>query len=60
MQIANNLSKILYMFPDICYNKILKRQSATNTMAKILCGEMSYSDVKKETFIQLGKLFQKI
>ena len=30
MKIANNLSKILYRFPDICYKKILKRQSATN------------------------------
>ncbi len=57
MQIANNLSKILYMFPDICYNKILKRHSATNTMARILCGEMRYSDVKKETFVRLGKMF---
>ncbi len=58
MQIANNLSKMLYMFPNICYNKILKRHSATNTMARILCGEMRYSDVTKETFVQLGKMFK--
>ncbi len=57
MQIANNLSKLLYMFPDICYKKILKRQSATNIMAKILCGEMRYSDVRKETFENLTKMF---
>lgn len=57
MKIANNLSKILYMFPDICYKKILKRQSATNTMAKILCGEMRYSDIQKEVFENLTKTF---
>ncbi len=59
MKIANNLSKILYMFPEICYNKILKRTSATNTMAKILCGEMRYSDIQKETFERLTKLLTK-
>src|SRR3989338_754145 len=57
MKIANNLSKILNRFPDICYKKILKRQSATNIMAKILCGEMRYSDIKKETFEHLTKMF---
>ena len=57
MRIANDLSKLLYMFPEVCYNKILKRHSATNTMAKILCGEMDYTDVKKETFDRLTKMF---
>ena len=57
MKIANNLSKLLYMFPEICYNKVLKRTSATNAMAKILCGEMRYSDIQKETFKNLTELF---
>lgn len=61
MQIASNLSKLLskllYMFPDICYNKFLKRHSSTNSMARILCGEMRYSDVKKETFKRLSSMF---
>ena len=56
MRIANNLSKLLYMFPEVCYNKILKRHSATNAMAKILCGEMDYSDVQKGTFERLTKI----
>lgn len=58
MKIANDLSKMLYMFPEICYNKVLKKSSATNIMAKIFCGESNYREIKKDTLKILKELFQ--
>ncbi|MBI2996700.1 MAG: geranylgeranyl reductase family protein [Candidatus Melainabacteria bacterium] len=52
MRIARRLSRFLYMFPDVCYKTILKRPSATNTMAKILCGEMDYKDLVPLSFFR--------
>lgn len=56
MQIAKQLSRILYQFPRFCYENIVKRPSCTQKMAKILFGEMRYRDLGQETLIQLGKM----
>ena len=56
MKIAKQLSRILYMFPEFCYKNIVTRASATQTMAKILFGELRYRDLQKETMARLIKM----
>jgi geranylgeranyl reductase family protein len=42
---AQRLAGAFYRFPGVAYKVGIKRPSAADKMAKILCGEMRYSDV---------------
>ena len=45
---ANNVAGMFYKFPKIAYKVGVKRPSAGQTIGKILCGELRYSDVAEK------------
>lgn len=45
---ANNVAGLFYKFPKIAYKIGVKRPSAGQTIGKILCGELRYSDVAEK------------
>jgi geranylgeranyl reductase family protein len=55
MVLANRLAGLFYQFPKIAYKVGVKRPAAAQIMAKILCGEMRYSDVAEFAMQRLKK-----
>ncbi|HHP7231026.1 MAG TPA: geranylgeranyl reductase family protein [Xenococcaceae cyanobacterium] len=45
---ANSVAGIFYKFPKIAYKLGVKNPAAGQTMGKILCGELRYSDVSEK------------
>lgn len=45
---ANNVAGLFYKFPQIAYKVGVKRPSAGQTIGKILCGDLRYSDVAEK------------
>jgi len=43
--VAQRLAGVFYRIPGVGYKVGVKRPTATQSMGKILCGEMSYGDV---------------
>ncbi len=56
MKLARDLSGWFYRFPGTIYKVALTRPRAAAIMSRILCGELSYSDVTEEV---VGRLKQK-
>jgi geranylgeranyl reductase family protein len=58
MKWAQRLSTAFYQFPKVSYKAAVKRPSASLTMAKVLAGELSYSDIAGKAIKKLsGSLF---
>jgi geranylgeranyl reductase family protein len=58
MKWAQRLAGAFYQFPKVSYKAAIKRPSASLTMAKILAGELSYSDIAGKAIKKLsGSLF---
>lgn len=55
MLLASRLAGIFYQFPKIAYKVGVKRPYAAQTMGKILCGKLRYSDVTEEAMQRLKK-----
>ncbi|ACK68966.1 geranylgeranyl reductase [Gloeothece citriformis PCC 7424] len=55
MVLASRLAGIFYQFPKVVYKVGVKRPSAAQIMAKILCGELRYSDVTEKAMQRLKK-----
>jgi len=51
---AARLAKVLYRFPGIVYKVAVKNPKASQLMAKVLCGEMRYSDIAEKAISKLG------
>ena len=54
MKWAQRLAGAFYQFPKVSYKAGIKRPSASMTMAKILAGELSYSDIAAKAIKKLG------
>jgi len=52
---AQRLAAVFYKIPKVGYKVGVKRPTATQTMAKILCGELRYSDVVNIALKRLSK-----
>ncbi len=60
MKWAQRLAGAFYQFPKVSYKAAIKRPSASLTMAKVLAGELSYSDIAGRAIKRLsGSLFGK-
>jgi geranylgeranyl reductase family protein len=60
MKWAQRLATAFYQFPKVSYKAAVKRPSASLTMAKVLAGELSYSDIAGKAIKKLsGSLFGK-
>lgn len=57
MKLARDLAGWFYRFPGTIYKVALTRSSAAATMSRILCGELSYSDISEEVVGRLRKRF---
>jgi geranylgeranyl reductase family protein len=55
MLLAQRLAGLFYQFPGIAYKVGVKRPAAAQIMAKILCGELRYSDVTEQAMQRLKK-----
>lgn len=55
MMLANRLAGLFYQFPKIAYKVGVKRPATAQIMAKILCGELRYSDVTEQAMKILKK-----
>lgn len=55
MGLANRLAGLFYQFPKIAYKVGVKRPTAAQAMAKILCGELRYGDVTEYAMQRLKK-----
>jgi len=54
---AQKLAGLFYQFPGIGYRVGIKRPSATERMAQILCGQLRYSDVATRAIKRLSGSF---
>ncbi len=60
MKWAQRLATAFYQFPKVSYKAAVKRPSASMTMARVLAGELSYSDIAGKAIKKLsGSLFGK-
>jgi geranylgeranyl reductase family protein len=60
MKWAQRLAGVFYQFPKVSYKAGIKRPSASLTMAKVLAGELTYSDIAGTAIKRLsGSLFGK-
>jgi hypothetical protein len=60
MKWAHRLAGAFYQFPKVSYKAGIKRPSASLTMAKILAGELSYSDIATKAIKRIsGSMFGK-
>jgi geranylgeranyl reductase family protein len=60
MKWAQRLAGAFYQFPKVSYKAAVKRPSASMTMARVLAGELSYSDIAGKAIKRLsGSLFGK-
>ena len=60
MKWAQRLAGAFYQFPKVSYKAAVKRPSASITMARVLAGELSYSDIAGKAIKKLsGSLFGK-
>ncbi len=57
MKWAQRLAGAFYQFPKVAYKAGIKRPSASITMARILAGELSYSDVAGRAIKKLSGSF---
>ena len=58
MKWAQRLAGAFYQFPKVAYKAGIKRPSASIAMARILAGEMSYSDIAGKAIKKItGSLF---
>ncbi|WP_373547514.1 geranylgeranyl reductase family protein [Chamaesiphon sp.] len=59
MKWAQRLAAAFYQFPKVSYKAAVKRPSASMTMARVLAGELSYSDIAGKAIKKLsGSLFR--
>ncbi len=56
MVLALRLAGIFYQFPQLVYKVGIKRPTAAQLMAKILCGELRYRDIGDEVMKKVKKL----
>jgi geranylgeranyl reductase family protein len=54
MKWAQRLAGAFYQFPKVSYKAGIKRPSASLTMAKVLTGELSYSEIAGKAIKKLG------
>ncbi len=54
---ANSVAGMFFKFPKISYKLGVKNPAAGQTMGKILCGELSYSDVAEKISKKLKRAF---
>jgi geranylgeranyl reductase family protein len=60
MKWAQRLAAVFYQFPKVSYKAGIKRPSASITMARVLAGELSYSDIATRAIKRLsGSMFGK-
>lgn len=60
MKWAQRLATAFYQFPKVSYKAAVKRPSTSLTMARVLAGELSYSDIAGKAIKKLsGSLFGK-
>lgn len=58
MKWAQRLAAVFYQFPKVSYKAAIERPSASLTMAKILAGELSYSEIAGRAIKRLsGSMF---
>ncbi|AFY79389.1 MAG: geranylgeranyl reductase family protein [Hydrococcus sp. C42_A2020_068] len=55
MVLAHRLAGLFYQFPKIAYKFGVKRPTAAQVMAKILCGELRYGDITEYAMQRLKK-----
>lgn len=55
LTLAKNLAGLFYQFTGIAYKVAVKKPFAGQLMAKILCGELCYSDVTEDAMKKLKK-----
>lgn len=55
MGLAQKLAGLFYQFPGVAYKVGVKRPRAAQLMAKILCGELRYSDITNTAMSRLKK-----
>ena len=54
MEWARRIAEVFYRFPKVGYKFGIKRPSATQTMVKLLCGEVRYSEVANRALQRLS------
>ncbi|MBD1936375.1 geranylgeranyl reductase family protein [Microcoleus sp. FACHB-68] len=54
---AQRLSGVFFQFPGVAYKVGVKRPAATQTLGRVLCGDLRYSDIADRAIKRLSKSF---